>query len=100
MIGDKVLLLLDLLSYELSLTQTIEHWDPLRPSRGSSPANAKSGHANQHFEGEGGGSIPLQLQPALPSTTLTRDVPSYKLLEIADILVCEKSSSRIFNFLH
>ena len=82
-IGDKVLLLLDLLSYELSLTQTIEHWDPLRPSRGSSPANAKSGHANQHFEGEGGGSIPLH-QPALPSTTLTRDVPSYKLLEIAD----------------
>ena len=59
----------------------------LAPNGGPSllaTAACRCGHANQHFEGEGTrGSIPLLL-PALQAYTLTRDVPSYKLLEIGD----------------
>ena len=61
----------------------------LAPNGGPSllaTAACRCGHANQHFEGEGArGSIPLLL-PALQAYTLTRDVPSYKLLEIGDYM--------------
>ena len=75
-----------ILSYELSLTQTIEHWYPL--SHGRAPVWSLGTQTNIWGGGRWGDQYPYYynwshcLLPARLSFTLTRDVPSYKPLEV------------------